>query len=372
VVIRGELLSRPTYKVIQTIHEGDTGLCYKVWHDIFDCWKAQKTVSLIGLGDALAYEEPALLHELDHRYLTEIHEAQWDPEYGDKYVTFIMPYYEGGSLHSVLQSGYRFSLGDTIRVISQVADALHYLHVEKQLLHRDVKPGNVFLSGDLHTAYLGDLGSAVPMSEGGWAEFRGGTLLYRAPECPANRYVPASDLYSMGLVLLEMVNGPFDYASIDYKDVDNRLAAGRRSLPDRYLEVTPHAPDTLRRIIKSLLDRDPSRRIPTAWEVQRKLHDVVHLDWREVDSEEGRTWIGITPTSAKRQPVREVEATALPVSRGQDAGLIELSARWRPMGQERWRNLRGKIARIQPGDQTAWRSFFKSVATRMLQSSARR
>jgi eukaryotic-like serine/threonine-protein kinase len=371
VVLRGELLSRPTYRVIQTIQEGNAGVCYKFWHEIFGCWKAQKTVSLIGLGDALAYEEPALLHELDHRYLTEIHEAQWDPDFGNKYVTFIMPYYEGGSLYSVLQGGYRFSLSDAIRVTSQIADALHYLHVDKQLLHRDVKPGNIFLSGDFRTAYLGDLGSAAPMSEGG-AEVRGGTPLYRAPECAVNRYVPASDLYSLGLVLLEMINGPFDYAGIDYKNVHNRLTAGKRSLPNRHLEVAPHAPDTLRRIVSNLLNRDPSRRVPTAWEVQRKLHDVVHLDWREVDSEEGRTWNGITPATAKRRPAREVQATARTVIRGKYTGLSELSVRWRPIGQERWHNSPARTVRIQPDDQTGWRSFFKSVATEMLQSAARR
>jgi eukaryotic-like serine/threonine-protein kinase len=372
VVLKGELLSKPTYQVIQTIHEGDTGLCYKFWHDIFACWKAQKTVSLIGLGDALAHQEPTLLHELNHRYLTEIHEAQWDPEYGDKYITFIMPYYEGGSLHSVLQGGYRFSLGEAIRVTSQVADALHYLHVTKRLLHRDVKPGNIFLAGDLHTAYLGDLGCAAPMSEGGWAEFRGGTPLYRAPECSVNRYVPASDLYSLGLALLEMINGPFDYARIDFNDVYNRLAAGRRSLPDRHLEVAPHTPEVLRRIINGLLHRDPNRRISNAWELQRKLHDVVHLDWREMAGEDGRTWMGVTPSSPRRRTAREVEAIARTVNRGRYAGLIELSARWRLVGQDRWRKLRGRTVRIQPEDQTAWRSFFKSVSTDMLQSSARR
>lgn len=371
MVLRGELLTKPTYPVILSIHEGSTGLCYKVWHDIFDCWKVQKTVSLAGLDDALARQEPALLHELNHRYLSDVHEAQWDPSMGPSCITFVMPYYEGGSLHNVMQGDQSISLGSAIRICSNVAEALHYLHVERSLLHRDVKPGNIFLSGALSTAYLGDLGSAAT-AVGGSAEFRGGTPLYRAPEYRTNRYTAGSDLYSLGLVLLEMVNGPFDYAGIDFDEVERRLDEGRCALPARLLAVAPHVPDSLRRIIGNLLEPDPRRRTAAASDLLRKLNDVVHLDWREVPVDVGRMWLGTAQPSARLRPPREVRATAFPITGGRYSGLVELSAQWRNVGVDRWRTLAAQRSRVQPGDQQSWRSFFKSVSTAMLQSIARR
>ncbi|MFC4091433.1 MULTISPECIES: serine/threonine-protein kinase [Micromonospora] len=192
-----------------------------------------------------------------------------------------MPYYEGGSLHSVLMADRRFSLGEAIALACHVLDALHFLHVERRIVHRDIKPGNIFLSEGATAAYLGDLGCAAPIDEVG-ATFSGGTPLYRAPEAKSGRYTAQSDLYSLGLVLLEMVSGRFRYEDISQDDVQRRLNEGKRTLASRHLRPPVHVPDALARIMTKLLEPNPESRPRSALAVQRDLQNVVHVNWRQV------------------------------------------------------------------------------------------
>lgn len=367
MVLRGELLAKPTYQVIQTIQEGNTSICHKCWHELFECHCVQKTVNLLGVNDALAYNEPKLLKSLKHPRLAEVWEAQWDPDMGEKYVTFTMPFYEGGSLCSVLLDGVPFSIGQAINVVSHVLDALHFLHVERKIVHRDIKPGNIFLAADGSSAFLGDLGGAAPLVDG-WAAFKGGTPLYLAPESVSNKFTPRSDLYSLGLVLLEMLGGRFAYERLNMRAVERRLSEGMRALSGRDLQPPVHTPSSLHRLLNQMLHADPSRRPDSALTVQRELQNVVHLDWRPVSVDEPRTWLGSAPQRRRGRPPRDVEVTANRMARGRYAGLVELSARWRDRDALRWRGMNSLKVRIREDDQAGWRAFFKSVSSALRQS----
>ena len=134
----------------------------------------QKTVSLLGIEDALAFSEPALLKLFEHEHLEKVWEAQWDPTYPEvKAITFVMPYYEGGSVLRRLTDGHRFSVGQAVKIVSGVLKALAYLHFEERVVHRDIKPGNVFLDRSLQHAFLGDLGCASRLDDAGLTEKAG-------------------------------------------------------------------------------------------------------------------------------------------------------------------------------------------------------
>ncbi|MFI6030203.1 serine/threonine-protein kinase [Amycolatopsis magusensis] len=362
MVIRGEDLKKPTYTILRTLNEGTTAICHLAYHDIFQRDVVQKTVSLLGLDDALAYREPKMLDEIKHEHIVEVKEAQWDPEYREvSGVTFTMPYYSGGSLLKVLQEDASFSLGHAIDLGCQVLDALHYLHAEQKLVHRDVKPGNVFLSEDLRKAYVGDLGSAASIEEKGYSEARGGTPLYMPPEFAQGTYGIAGDIYGAGMILLELVNGRLPYEYIDHNDVVRRNKEGKRSLPERLLVPDVHAPDRLCRIIKSMLNERPDKRPKSALTVKKELQQVSHLDWRKVPGED-LVWTGQKAHKVKSGRDRYFEVKAKLVSRGINAGQFQLSARWRFRNAETWRGMPSISVLTSKDDVGSWRNFFKSVS----------
>jgi NIMA (never in mitosis gene a)-related kinase len=100
----------------------------------------------------------------------------------------------------------------------QLCFAVKYIH-EKNILHRDLKLSNIFLSstGDIK---LGDFGIAKVLSETGFAETMVGTPYYLSPEiCQKKLYRQSSDIWSMGCILFEMMNlkHAFEANSMSYK-----------------------------------------------------------------------------------------------------------------------------------------------------------
>lgn len=373
-MLKGERLDKPTYTILQTMTDsGHTGVCCKAYHDIFKQVVVQKTISLLGLDDALAYSEPHLLKELRHKHLVEVWEAQWDPDPAwkcMKAITFVMPFYEGGSVHDALIEGHRFSVGEAVAIACGLLDALHYLHVDRRLLHRDVKPGNVMLDGKRRHPYLGDLGSAAPRGDDGTAEARSGTPLYQPTESHLGRYTPKGDLYGVGMVLLECLNGALPYAHLDGDKVGARLAKGTPPVPLALLKPSPHVPPAVARIVGKLIHRDPACRPATALGAQRDLQQARHLDWRERNDADERIWDGRWPPADRPGQGRTYEVRQTPIATGRYAGDVLLTARWRRTGAVDWRQFKSLGRRATPGDDTALAEFFRAVEAEAHRSAA--
>lgn len=101
-----------------------------------------------------------------------------------------------------------------LKWVRQTCVALHGLHTQlPPLIHRDLKPDNVLLGAD-GTVRVIDFGLAARMLEGGQAPGTVGTIQYMAPETAAGASIPASDLYSLGLVLYEGLTGRYAYEGL--------------------------------------------------------------------------------------------------------------------------------------------------------------
>lgn len=366
MALHGERLDKPTYTVLQTIKDqgGSTGVCYKGFHEIFRRDVAQKTVSLLGLDDAVAYSEPELLKSLRHKHLIEVWEAQWDPDPHWKQlkaVTFVMPFYEGGSILEALLDEHRFSIGEAIGVACGLLDALHYLHIDRRILHRDVKPSNVLLDATRTHPYLGDLGSAAPMSETGDTDVRVGTPLYLPPEAHLGRHAVRGDIYAVGMVLLECLNGSLPYGRLNLAQVETRLAEGRSPVPARLLRPAPHVPPSVTRLVSRLVSADPVRRPETAVVAQRALERATHMDWRPNVDDDSQVWDGRQLPTVPAGRGRLCQVRAQPILRGRYAGAILLTARWRRAGTTTWRQFRSLERHVPPGDDAALAGFFRCV-----------
>jgi serine/threonine protein kinase len=221
--LRGERRDRATYRILDRLSSGLGDDVFLAHHEIFDGRVVQKTVYMHGLEDALASNEPAFLNRLDHPRIVPVREAQWDPTQ-DRAITFVMPHLAGGSVHDALLEGYRFSIYRSIAIAIDALDALAYVHREFSALHRDTKPGNVLLDENRHHGYLSDFGSAAVIDDAGGAAAVLGTNVYRPPESRlTGRVTVDADIYGIGMMLFEMLNGRLPWEELDLAAVETRL-----------------------------------------------------------------------------------------------------------------------------------------------------
>lgn len=143
-----------------------------------------------------------------------------------------MPLLAGGSVADALKEDYRFSIAQAITIAMDALDALAYLRREFNALHRDTKPGNVLLDKDRTRGYLSDFGSAGS----------------------------DADVYGIGMMLYEMLNGRIAWETLDLEQLERRLQRGLRAVSDSSLEFAPHIPDRLRRCVRKAIHRDPAQR----------------------------------------------------------------------------------------------------------------
>jgi tRNA A-37 threonylcarbamoyl transferase component Bud32/TolB-like protein len=197
---------------------------------------------------------------------------------------FTMPFVEGESLRARLR-GSALPIGDVVAILRDVSRALAYAHGHG-VVHRDIKPDNVLLSGG--TAVVTDFGiaKAVAASQGagtgamaaGAALTQTGTSLgtpaYMAPEQVAGDpdVDHRVDLYSLGCLAFELITGrpPF----VD-RTPQRMLAAHLSETPAPPLSLRPDCPVPLSDLVLRLLEKDPGRRPQSAAEVLATLDSVL-------------------------------------------------------------------------------------------------
>lgn len=264
MALHGENTRYPAYSQLREIPGGGRGQIHVGWHNGYGVAVVQKTYDRPGREDAVVFAEPRLLHDLDHKRIVRVLDTQPD---GDREhaVTIVMPAYPGGDLRPRIERGGALSVGRVVEWTGQMADALDYLHTAKRLVHRDIKPGNILIdaAGDL---VLCDFGTAAFLDVDGLAGPVRATVHYQPPETAGHGVMsPKSDIYSLGLTAIEMLDGRFLYDGRDIARVQARVDGGSRGYPASVLASSargPHVPAALRTLLSRCVDADPGRRRP--------------------------------------------------------------------------------------------------------------
>jgi beta-lactam-binding protein with PASTA domain/tRNA A-37 threonylcarbamoyl transferase component Bud32 len=195
---------------------------------------------------------------LNHPNIVAIYD--WGQESGTYFI--VMEYVEGRSLRELIHSEGSLEPGQAADIAAEIASALAFAH-RSGVVHRDVKPGNVLLT-ESGTVKVTDFGIARAGTSDGLTQTGSvmGTATYFSPEQAQGLAVDGrSDVYSVGIVLYEMVCGvpPFvaeSPVSVAYKHV--------REEPIPPSQRNPQVPPALEQIIMSALAKDPEHRYQSA------------------------------------------------------------------------------------------------------------
>ena len=237
---------------------------------------------------------------------------------------FVMERLNGQSLRTVLDKKGALDLVLTCRIGIDVLDALEHAH-DNGVIHRDVKPDNIFLHrtavGTTVTKLL-DFG-VMRLVDSNLDDTRGrfvGTLRYAAPEqILAKEVGPAADIYATALVLYELVagRGPFD-------EVDEMVQLANAHVNEaapplsRFVET----PQAFERLVMSALSKDPDGRPRDAFTFAAELRKLLKIAQRSVEVTSART--AIAPLSSAGTPAMASGSPSAPSSSG--AGEDPLSA----------------------------------------------
>lgn len=212
----------------------------------------------------------------------------------DGLLYFVMPYEDGLSLRARLLRDGRLEAADAVSILRDVARALAYAH-EHGVVHRDVKPDNVLLSGD--AAVVTDFGIAKAFSAAltetdtlGHAEGVIGTPAYMAPE--QGRGDPSTDhradFYSFGCLAYEVFTGQVPFAgstTLELIEARNAVAAAP------ILEGRDDVPPTIARLIARCLEKDPAARPQHASELLAVLGAAPTME--PVANRRSMSWLAV-------------------------------------------------------------------------------
>jgi serine/threonine protein kinase len=185
----------------------------------------------------------------------------------------VMPLAREGTLRDLLkQHSGPLPLEEAIPIFTQLCDAVQYAH-EQGIIHRDLKPQNVLLQRKTHVL-LADFGIARDSGETGHLTATGagiGTVEYMAPEQAMGQADARSDIYSLGIVLYQLLTGTVPFSGTTPFQIIMKQT--NDPLPDPR-SFNSALPAELLQVLKTALAKDPNRRFQSAQALGRAVQQV--------------------------------------------------------------------------------------------------
>jgi len=260
------------YRIIRRLGRGGMGAVYEGVHVGTDHPAAVKLLSALLAEDenfrSRFEAEIETLQKLNHPNIVRLF------GFGEQggLLFYVMELVDGSSLEEELARGRRFDWREVTRIAIETCRALRHAH-DRGIVHRDIKPGNLLLTGD----------GEVKLSDFGIARLFGnatithagnvlGTAEYMAPEQAAGRPAgPRTDLYSLGAVMYALLARRPLFQSQSFSEL---LRKQQSEKPDPLSKYAPDVPPKLEKIIFQLLEKDPERRVPNPTILVRQLDDL--------------------------------------------------------------------------------------------------
>ena len=249
-------LQRSGYDSIKVLGKGSFGQAYLIYHKATKKYYVAKHVNLAKMDQRQRKEarnEISILQRMRHPNVVRYEESV--EQGADLYI--VMEYADGGDLYShinkVKATGGAMTEDQVINLFTQCAMAIKYMH-DRKVIHRDVKPQNVFLTKS-RVVKLGDFGiSTVLTHTMAMATTLCGTPCYFSPElCDSRPYNNKSDVWALGVMLYEMASLQLPFDAPNMMRLKEQIL---RSQPVRRRVFS----DGMWSLIEMMLNKDPFKR----------------------------------------------------------------------------------------------------------------
>ena len=260
------------YKIVGELGKGGMGVVFKAEDTRLGRLVALKLISPEIAEDPRTREkffrEARLASSLQHQNICTIHEID---ETTDGQLFISMDYYEGDTLQHKLSEG-NLPLKTVLEYAIQLTAGLNQAHTN-HIVHRDIKPGNIMITGD-DTVKILDFGLARLLGTTDRTQTgKGmGTIAYMSPELAEGKKIDhLTDIWSLGVVIYEMCTGELPFSN-DYEAALIYSILDKSPLPPS--EIREDIPEELERIIYRCLRKNKEERIQSASELLRELKQV--------------------------------------------------------------------------------------------------
>lgn len=249
------------YEVIELIGRGGMGEVYLAWHTLLKRKAAIKFIRRAGMQNSQAVEtfqrEIAAAGKLQHPNIVTAHDAG---QYNSQ-PFLVMEYLQGQTIKEKIQTDGAVSISQACDIIIQAAEGLAYAH-KKGLIHRDVKPANLWSAPGGAVKVL-DLGLAVFQNETMFQVVHvAGTPDFMSPEqCQANTIIDSrSDIYSLGCVFFYILTGQTPFEKSKFLTIQEKINAYVFNEFPAIKTIRKDVPARLQKIIEKMTAKTPGNR----------------------------------------------------------------------------------------------------------------
>ena len=294
-----------SYYLIRRLARGGMAEVYLVLDERDEEFYALKMVRQQDEEDCQRFlQEVQVLMHLEHPHILPIVDS--GSQNGVCY--YVMPYIAHGTLKDRLAQG-PLNAQEAGSVLAQVADALQFLHAAG-FVHRDVKPSNL-LQDETNYIWLADFGLVRAM-EGGSDLTRTGYLLgtpsYMAPELEKAQASASSDVYSLGVVLYEMLTGHLPFTGETLLDIYLKQVYEQPLSPS---DVNPLISPGIEQVVLRALEKKPADRYLSAQALAEAYQEVLRVEHPEPGAQGARVLPPMITIRKQKQQYRRRMPLAL-------------------------------------------------------------
>ncbi len=270
--LEGRLLGN-RYEIIRQIGNGGMATVYKAKCHVLNRFVAVKVLKDEYTTDSEFIKrfnvEAQAVASLTHPNIVSVYDVGKE----DNLYYIVMELVQGKTLKEIIKEDGALSWKWSVNVAIQIASALEAAH-KNNIVHRDIKPHNIIITED-GIAKVTDFGIAKAVSNSTITAFGTtiGSVHYFSPEHARGGYTDAkSDIYSLGVVLYEMLTGRVPF------DADTPVSVALKHMHEQPVEpikINPSIPISVNKIVLKAMQKDPNSRYSTATEMLRDLNTAL-------------------------------------------------------------------------------------------------